>query len=350
MNISSNAGRVTNIECIFYRGIGFALLIASLINLYVTFRYFIKRYYHREHHVVSNRLSPIMIGMLISSIVIIFLAIPVAIVQCFTCRDYSSHEILCKLHGFICFTTGLFNMYMIALLSFLRYFSILHKSNWFNKFLENHRNLNTLLCALLSICWSLPPLFEIGSRYVPEGTGFYCSLEWNDPSIQSRIYVLSVIFVNYIIPFFLIIFTNVRVWYTLRCLLKSCYNSYNYRSLPINSCIIKANIISSSYIIDNKILNIELGKVLIDAQLKETTNRLQRLQIDRRYAYMTVMMAAQYFLVWTPYACVSALELIGQTTFIRQYPFLPTFFALFAKLSIILNPIILIYTSKMVHS
>jgi hypothetical protein len=94
-------------------------------------------------------------------------------------------------------------------------------------------------------------------------------------------------------------------------------------------------------------LHIDLRKCLSDARLQETTNRLQRLKIDRRYARMTAMIAAQYIIAWTPYACIEILNLTGRSTFVQRNPFLSTFCALMAKLSLILNPLILIYTSKM---
>ena len=229
--------------------------------------------------------------------------------------------------------------YIVALLSFLRYFSILHKSNWFNKYLEHHRDISVLLCGLVAICWSIPSFFDIGNRYIQEDAGFYCSLKWDDPAIHSRIFVILLIFFNYIIPFFLVIYSNLRVWCILRHLLKS-YQNLTY---PLST----TNIISSVYTSDQIALSIDLRKQLIDAHLKETTNRLQRLKIDKRYAFITGIIAAQYLIIWTPYAFIAILKFTGQTMFIKHYPSLPTLFSLFAKISLILNPIILIYTSKM---
>ncbi|CAF4311342.1 unnamed protein product, partial [Rotaria sp. Silwood2] len=87
-----------------------------------------------------------------------------------------------------------------------------------------------------------------------------------------------------------------------------------------------------------------------DTRLEETTNRLQRLKIDRRYALITAMIAAQYLITWTPYTFVEVLNAIGQSTFIQRNPFLPTLCGLLAKLSLILNPLILIYSNKMTET
>jgi hypothetical protein len=227
--------------------------------------------------------------------------------------------------------------------------NILHEPNRLNKFLEHHRDLSVLLCAIISICWSLPPFFEIGNKYIRAGVGFYCSLKWNDSSIHSRIFLISLMFFNYIIPFFLVIYTNLRVWCTIRRLLKSrC--SLNYSTLHITSPLSTAHILSSSCLTDSVTLQNDLRKLLTDVQLKETTNRLKRLKVDQRYAFLTAMIAAQYVIVWTPYAFISMLTFSGQTIFIDHYPFWPTLFALLAKFSLILNPLILIYTNKMTHS
>jgi hypothetical protein len=146
-------------------------------------------------------------------------------------------------------------------------------------------------------------------------------------------------FLNYILPFFLVIYSNLRVWCILRHLLKS-HNHLNNPSLRLNS----------SLSTDNGRLLIDLRKRLTDEQLKEKTNRLQKLKIDQHYAFITAIMAAQCLIAWTPYAFVVILKFTGQTKFLGRHPYLPTLVALFARIALILNPLILIYTNKMTHS
>ena len=110
MNVSSNDIAITKTQCNLYRFVGFLLLLASLINLFIMIRYFIHRYYERKNRFLINRLSPIIIGMSISSILVIFTGIPVVVLQCFLCRPFLSYEMICKIHGFMCLSTGLFNM------------------------------------------------------------------------------------------------------------------------------------------------------------------------------------------------------------------------------------------------
>lgn len=234
-----------------------------------------------------------------------------------------------------------FHRYIVALLSFFRYLSVLHKSSWLYRLLEQHRDASLGCCALLAVAWALPPIFSLGTKFVREGIGFYCSLDWNDPAVHSRIFLMFLISFNYFIPFILLVYSNLRVCCTLRRLLQSRDCLSLPKALPFST---------SAYASDILPLQVDLRKCLSDARLKETTNRLQRLKLDRRYALMTAMIASQYLIAWTPYACIEILNITGRSTFIQRNAFLPTFCALLAKLSLILNPLILMYTSKMTQA
>jgi len=110
MNITLNTNRLSKIDCIIYRIFGCLLLGVSFINLIVIIHYFIKRYYNQKKSFIPNRLSPIMIGMSISSFLLIFTAEPFIVIQCFSCKPSLNDDFFCKIHGFICFGTGIFNM------------------------------------------------------------------------------------------------------------------------------------------------------------------------------------------------------------------------------------------------
>jgi hypothetical protein len=110
MNTTSTTIRLSPTHCTLYRFVGTLLLLTSLINLLVTFRYFIKRYYNRQKEFSPNRLSCILIGMSVSSILVVFAAVPFVVAQCFSCHPHLNNEIFCKLHAFICFSSGLFHM------------------------------------------------------------------------------------------------------------------------------------------------------------------------------------------------------------------------------------------------
>lgn len=98
------------LHCYLYRFAGFLLLLASMINLLVMVRYFIHRCFNEKNRFILSRLSPIINGMFISSILVIITGIPLVVFQCFKCRPLLAYEFLCHIHGFMCLATGLFNM------------------------------------------------------------------------------------------------------------------------------------------------------------------------------------------------------------------------------------------------
>lgn len=101
---------ISEIHCHLYRFAGTLLLFASVFNIFVMIRYYIRQYSNEKNRFLLNRLSVIINGMFISSILVIFTGIPIVVFQCFQCRPYLAYEFLCQIHGFMCLATGLFNM------------------------------------------------------------------------------------------------------------------------------------------------------------------------------------------------------------------------------------------------
>lgn len=315
---------VLKTNCLFYRFAGSILSITSIFTIILTFRYFVRRCQK------GLPLSPILLGMLISLILILCTGIPVVLIQCFTCQPLKTYIEICKINAFICFSVGTFNMYMLVLLSIFRYINIVHKHSTLSRFVEHYRGLNVIICALISFCWSIPPLLNIGNTYKDEGIGFYCSLDWNNSAFQSRLFLYTLIICNYFLLLIILIYTNLRVYFVLRYLLKS-NQGFN----------------SSSNLIYHLNLDPNLRKHVSDRQLKRKLNRLQRLKMDRRYAFITIIMVSQFIISSTPYVILALMIINGKIELIRRYPIFSTAAELLAKFSLILNPLILIYTSKM---
>jgi hypothetical protein len=97
-------------SCVFYRVVGLLLTCTSLFTIVLTFRYFFRRYRRYRKGLSRLPLSPILIGMLISLMMILCTGIPVALIQCFTCRPLKTYLVICKINAFICFAVGNFNM------------------------------------------------------------------------------------------------------------------------------------------------------------------------------------------------------------------------------------------------
>jgi hypothetical protein len=98
------------ITCTFYRFAGLGLCCTAVFTLVLTVRYFHQRYIRSRKGLPLLRLSPILIGMLISLVLISCTGLPVVLIQCFTCRPFKTYIALCQVNAFICFSIGTFNM------------------------------------------------------------------------------------------------------------------------------------------------------------------------------------------------------------------------------------------------
>ena len=235
---------------------------------------------------------------------------------------------------------------MLVLLSIFRYINIVHKSTYSDYFSEHYRGLSVFICAIISLCWALPPLLNMGNAYTDEGIGFYCSLDWNNSAFQSRIFLYALLICNYFLLLFILIYANLRIYFVLRHLLK-CSKSPNS---PLVSTILRlpiGNATSSTNLMHHSSLESSSRKHISDRQLQQKLNRLQRLKMDQRYARITAIMVGQFIIAWTPYATLALIIINGGIEFVRRYPMFSTVSELMAKFSLIFNPLILIYTNKM---
>ena len=101
---------MSTITCVFCRIAGSLLSCACVFAIILTFRFFFHRYRRRQQKLPVLPLSPILIGMLISLVMISCTGIPIVLIQCFTCRPLKTYTGICKMNAFICFAVGIFNM------------------------------------------------------------------------------------------------------------------------------------------------------------------------------------------------------------------------------------------------
>jgi len=101
---------VSSLSCIFYRFAGSLLTCTCVFTIIVTFRYFYHRYRRCQNGLPILPLSPILIGMLISLMMILCTPTSLILIQCFTCRPLKMHTGFCKINAFIAFAIGNFNM------------------------------------------------------------------------------------------------------------------------------------------------------------------------------------------------------------------------------------------------
>lgn len=203
-----------------------------------------------------------------------------------------------------------------------------------------------MICTIISLCWSLPPLLNVANGYTTDGIGFHCSLDWENSAFHSRLFVYSLLICNYFLLLFVLIYTNVRVYLVLRRLLRTT-KRVDSSLIPTILRLSIANIRASACVVYRTDFQPELRKHLSDRHIRRKLGRLQRLKVDQRYARITAIMVTQFIIAWTPYAILAVIIITGHIEWVRRYPLFATISELLAKFSLIVNPLILIFTSQM---
>jgi hypothetical protein len=185
------------------------------------------------------------------------------------------------------------------------------------------RNL-IILCWILSIFWTFPPVFNYWISYVPEGLGFHCSINWNDHSHQSHIYILFSFIFIYLLPLITIFVVNLRIHQLIRNIYLIQSSFYFHQQ----SFIEKNQQHFSSHRQSNNTID----------YIRKAADR-KRLRIEYRFVKAIIALLSAYIFAWTPYSIIALLQLF-YAEFIFQYPSYITLSAFVAKLSVILAPFV----------
>ncbi|CAF1123847.1 unnamed protein product [Rotaria sordida] len=270
---------VSDYECIIYRFMSVVFSSISIISFILNIRFlFIDRY----------RLKPLVLNLIINSFILITFSLPYILIQSIKCYPIQSY-ILCYFQSFLSFTCGICVMYTISLLTLIQYIKLFYNSSIIYRIIEkNNHFLFVLICWLISLFWSLPPLINIRPGYMHEGKGFDCSLNWIKSDIYSRLYLFFAFIFIYFLPLFCLLYTNIHILITIRQLI--------YKRYPL---IPKSK----------EKISIDTRHHLIDKFTVIESNRLKRLRIDRRFAQATLVIVLHYLLAWTPYTICGILRM-----------------------------------------
>ncbi|CAF2497127.1 unnamed protein product [Rotaria sp. Silwood2] len=351
---------INNFECHLSRITGLIIIFASLFSILFNIRFVYWSYHHRQnrsHHYL------LILSMIFSSVLVIIVILPSVILQNLTCTRLCS-LFYCQLEGFVSYLTGCVHMFMLMMISIIRYGTVL-PTNTTKKYFQQHSYISVVICWLLALIFALPPLFN-WNKYVPEGLGFHCGLNWFDRSFYSRLYLMLTFSFVYFIPLIVLSIVNIHVYYVIRGLLRRALRM-NEQSLTKSS---RANklltqersltpfISSSDSSIShaNKLEAMKLSKIVTvgnHVRFSPTADpieiryaiHLRRLKADRHFALATIFLVSEYLLSWTPYACIALLYLF-HIEFINEQSYLITISAFIAKTSMIINPFIYISTIK----
>lgn len=350
-------GEIQPFECSVSRGIGTILILVSIFSFSFNIRYLYWSYHHRH---VRTRHYALILSMIFSSMSIILVIAPSVLIQCISCSRLCS-PIYCRVEGFISYLNGCVHMFMLMIISLIRCTTVL-QTNIRKRFFERHSFLTVSICWLFGLLFALPPLFN-WNRYMPEGIGLHCGLDWFDRSLASQIYFILTFLSVYFLPLLVLFLINTYVYCLIRRLIygattiaKSNVSAGPSSHRPQSSSSSSSFGDSSTVTQSDKVMsntavrsNSGTSRLFIrrtnDSIQTKNTMRLNRLKADRRFALATIFLVSEYLLSWTPYACVALFYLLN-FEFIDHHSILMSVCAFIAKTSMILNPFIYIATIK----
>ncbi len=349
---------ISNVECLISRVGGSIIILISFFSVLFNIRYLYWSSYHRQNR---SHQYLFILSMIFSSFSVIIVIVPSVILQCLRCSRLCS-LFYCQLEGFISYLNGCVHMFMLMMISIIRYNIVLH-TNTTQEYFQQHSYIGVIICWLFALIFAVPPLFN-WNKYIPEGLGFHCGLNWFDRSINSRSYLILAFLFVYIIPLIVLSIVNIYVYHVIHCLLyRASQQSLKKSSLAdslleekqlSSSLSSSLNIISTTH--STKLKIADLSKFMIinnrlricritDPVQVRYIMQLNRLKADRRFALATIFLVSEYLLSWTPYACIALLYLFN-IKFIIEQPLFITICAFIAKISMIINPFIYISTIK----
>lgn len=123
-------------------------------------------------------------------------------------------EIGCILSGFIMYFVGCSSIYLMAAISFERFY-INYKPLISKRYGTKVTKIVILSCVCLGLFWSLLPIFG-WSKYSLEGTMTSCSVEWNERSFNVVSYNLAMFLFVFLIPLSVIITANVKLLFIVK--------------------------------------------------------------------------------------------------------------------------------------
>ncbi|CAF1584525.1 unnamed protein product [Rotaria magnacalcarata] len=105
-------------------------------------------------------------------------------------------------------------MFMLLVISIIRYGTVL-PTNKTKKYFQQHSFISAVICWLIALIFALSPLFN-WNKYLPEGLGFHCGLNWSDRSISSRLYLILAFSFVYFIPLILLSTVTIYIYCVIR--------------------------------------------------------------------------------------------------------------------------------------
>lgn len=205
----------------------------------------------------------------------------------------------CYVSGFIMYTVGMMQIYLMAAISFERFY-IIYKPMAIKDINFKSTAIGVFVCFLLAFFWSFVPL--IGwSYYTLEGSLISCSVEWADRSFNVASYNFSLFVFGFIFPMGLIVYCN----YQLMKIIKAMPN-----------------------------------------MAKDDEKAKKRIENERQLTIVMMIYIAGFGITWTPYAIFAMWSAFIDPHFIS--PAASLYPALFAKTSMVWSTVFYIFSNKQI--
>ena len=299
-----------NFSCILCRLGSCCLLILAVICFVFNIRFIFNR--QRRNHLVFS--------LIVASCLVLTVSMPGTLIQLFTCHRHCLN-FYCRLEGFFSYLSGCVCMLILMMLAIHRFLSLCSYRRHLSYRCSNYG------CWFFSIVFTLPLMFDYFNSYVPEGLGFHCSLNWQDRSAVSRLYIFTSFSMIYFLPFILLIYFSLRVHFILR----KIYNRHGMvHLLRIDTTQTSSTIASRR---DRQAEQVPLSHYVREAKCRK------RFQINYQFLRAMIFLICNYMIAWTPYSIVAILQLL-QIDWIFQHSYLMTLTAFLGKSSVILTPLI----------
>lgn len=250
--------------------------------------------------IVSDRclrtpMNSILLNLSLSDISISALGTPLSFVAAVN-QKWPFGDVMCRAYGFFMTLTGMTAIGTVTAIAIERY--VILSRHYQSSGLTREKALLCISCIwIYALSLSLPPLFG-WNRYIIETPGIACSVDWETTSLVNTSYIIYIFVLGFFAPIFLMVF---------------CY-----------------------------------GKVIyIVYKAPKITKQSKKAKTERRVTMMAIAMVICTLTAWTPYAVVSLLVTLGFSHFIG--PISSIVPAIFAKSSVIYNPIVYFFLNPQIN-
>lgn len=220
-----------NYSLVEYRIIGIFLLFVGVFGLTENILVLYTFYKSKQLRSATNFF---VIGLAICDLCMSALANPLAISSALHGSWLHGH-FFCYWEGFIVYTFGMSELYLLTAISIDRYIVITRPFQ--AAFITKRVAFASVLgCFGLGVLWSIFP-FVGWSSYGLEASGVYCGLLWKDTSLSNTSYVVSITIFCFLLPFGVMIYCYFHIYMTVS-MICVCHCKRHVGSLVISFLII----------------------------------------------------------------------------------------------------------------